>query len=167
MFHGFSGIHFVDGAMGRRAAVVGTGLDVSEVVAVAKDNGGSAADTSAYREIDPRLVESALRYDGADRDEVDSWIESVDALNERGRSPEAIVRARLDLGGFKPFLTRGRTCRASAIQPLRRRAAVECDAQGASHLRLNRRTSTWPVPLHPGRSDETPTSAASISTWRP
>lgn len=80
------GIHFVDGALGRRPAVLGSGLDVWEIVEVAKDNGGSAADTSAYLEIDPRLVESALRYYGAFRDEIDDWIERVHALLERDES---------------------------------------------------------------------------------
>ncbi len=76
-------IHFVDGALGRRPAVLGTGLDVWEVVEVAKDNGGSIADTAAYLEIDPRLVESALRYYGAYRDEIEDWIGRVHAFNER------------------------------------------------------------------------------------
>jgi uncharacterized protein (DUF433 family) len=80
------GIHFVDGALGRRPAVLGSGLDVWEIVQVAKDNGGSVADTAAYLEIDPRLVESALRYYGAYQDEIDDWIERVQALNEREES---------------------------------------------------------------------------------
>jgi uncharacterized protein (DUF433 family) len=77
------GIHFVDGALGRRPAVLGTGLDVWEIVEVAKDNGGSVADTASYLEIDPRLVETALRYYGVQRDEIDDWIERVRVLNER------------------------------------------------------------------------------------
>jgi hypothetical protein len=77
------GIHFVDGALGRRPAVLGSGLDVWEIVEVAKDNRGSVLDTASYLEIDPRLVETALRYYGADRDEIDDWIERVHALNKR------------------------------------------------------------------------------------
>lgn len=80
------GIHFVDGAMGRRAALVGTGLDVWQVIEVARDNQGSVADSAAYLEIDPRLVETALRYYGDNREEVDSWIARVDALNQREES---------------------------------------------------------------------------------
>lgn len=76
-------IHFVDGAMGRRAAVLGTGLDVWEIVEVAKDNGGSVAETAAYLEVDPRLVQSALRYYGANREQIDDWIARIFALNER------------------------------------------------------------------------------------
>lgn len=76
-------IHFVDGAMGRRPAVVGTGLDVWEIVTVARDNAGSVPDTAAYLEIDPQLVESALRYYGSNREEIDDWIARNRTLNER------------------------------------------------------------------------------------
>lgn len=77
------GIQFVEGAMGRRPAVAGTGLDVWEIVEVAKDNDGSVAETATYLEIDPRLVESALRYYGSNREEIDDWIARIHALNER------------------------------------------------------------------------------------
>ena len=76
-------IHFIDGAMGRRPSVVGTGLDVWEIVEVAKDNGGSVAESAAYLEIDPRSVESALRYYGSNREEIDDWIARIHSLNER------------------------------------------------------------------------------------
>ena len=69
--------------MGRRPAVVGTGLDVWEIVEVARDNGGSVAETAAYLEIDPRLVESALRYYGSNREDIDDWIARIHSLNER------------------------------------------------------------------------------------
>jgi uncharacterized protein (DUF433 family) len=41
------GIHFVDGPMGRRPAVLGTGLDVWEIVKAVKDS-GSAREAAAY-----------------------------------------------------------------------------------------------------------------------
>jgi hypothetical protein len=53
---------------------------------VAKDNGGAVADAAAYLEIGPRLVESALRFYGANRDEIEAWIERVHALNGREQS---------------------------------------------------------------------------------
>ncbi len=87
------GIHFVDGAMGRRPAVIGTGLDVWELVAAAKDNAGSVAETAAYLEIDPRLVETALRYYGSNRAEIDDWLDRVRDLAE---SEEAAWRAARD-----------------------------------------------------------------------
>jgi uncharacterized protein (DUF433 family) len=75
------GIHFVDGPMGRRPALLGTGLDVWEVVKVVKDN-GSAAEAAAYLEIEPRLVELAIRYYGSNREEIDAWIARVHELSE-------------------------------------------------------------------------------------
>ena len=75
------GIHFVDGAMGRRPAVMGSGLDVWEIVSVAKDNQGSVEETAAYLEIDPRLVETATRYYGANQAEIDDWLARVADLN--------------------------------------------------------------------------------------
>jgi hypothetical protein len=61
-------------------------VDVWEIVEVAKDNGGSVADTASYLEIDPRLVETAVRYYGAYPDEIDDWVERVQTLNEREES---------------------------------------------------------------------------------
>jgi len=76
-------IHFVDGPRGRRPAVIGTGLDVWEIVEVAKDNGGSVEETAAYLEIDPRLVESGIRYYGANQEEIDDWTARETQLSER------------------------------------------------------------------------------------
>jgi uncharacterized protein (DUF433 family) len=75
------GVHFVDGAMGRRPAVMGTGLDVWEIIAVARDNQGSVAETASYLEIDPRLVETATRYYGSNRAEIDDWLARVRDFN--------------------------------------------------------------------------------------
>jgi len=75
------GIHFVDGAMGRRAALMGSGLDVWEVIEVVKGS-GSAAEAAAYLEVEPRLVEVAIRYYGANRGEIDDWIARVHELSE-------------------------------------------------------------------------------------
>ena len=87
------GIHFVDGPMGRRPAVMGTGLDVWEIIVVARDNQGSVEDTAAYLEIDPRLVEVATRYYGANKSEIDDWITRVADLNN---AEEAKWRAAQD-----------------------------------------------------------------------
>jgi uncharacterized protein (DUF433 family) len=75
------GVHFVDGAMGRRPALMGSGLDVWEVIEAVKDS-GSAAEAAAYLEVEPRLVELALRYYGANRKEIDDWIARVRELSE-------------------------------------------------------------------------------------
>ncbi len=76
------GIHFVDGALGRRPAVLGTGLDVWQIIEVAKDNGGSL-EAATYLEIDPRLVETAVRFYGSNSDEIDEWIARAREINER------------------------------------------------------------------------------------
>ncbi len=77
------GIHFIDGPMGRRPAVIGARLDVWEIVQVLRDNGGDVAETAAYLEVEPRLVEVALRYYTDQRDEIDSWISRVEEGNAR------------------------------------------------------------------------------------
>lgn len=89
------GIHFVDGAMGRRPAVMGTGLDVWEIVAVAKDNAGSVEETAAYLEVGPRFVQTALRYYGANKDEIDDWLDRVRDLAEGEEAAWRAARAAL------------------------------------------------------------------------
>ena len=69
-------IHFVDGPAGRRASVLGSGLDVSEIVETVRDNEGDAAEAARYLEIQQQLVDAALTYYGAFRDEIDAWIEA-------------------------------------------------------------------------------------------
>ncbi len=76
------GVHFLDGAMGRRAALMGSGLEVWEVVKAVKDNDGSAKEAAAYLEVEPRLIDTALRYYGSNREEIDSWIARVNELSE-------------------------------------------------------------------------------------
>jgi len=69
-------IRFAEGPAGRRARLVGTGKDVWEVVAAVRDNGGDAAETARYLEIPLGLVQAAITYYGAYRDEIDQWIEA-------------------------------------------------------------------------------------------
>lgn len=75
------GIHFVDGALGRRPALLGTGLDVWEVVKVFKDS-GSTEEAAAYLEMEQRLVDIAIRYYASNREEIDDWIARVLELSE-------------------------------------------------------------------------------------
>jgi len=79
-------IRFADGPAGRRARLVGTGKDVWEIIAVVRDNDGDAAETARYLEIPLGLVQAAISYYGAYRDEIDDWIERVHTLNEREES---------------------------------------------------------------------------------
>ena len=72
-------VRFADGPAGRRARLVGTGKDVWEIIATAKDNNGDASEAARYLEIPLGLVQAAITYYGAYKEEIDEWIE----LNER------------------------------------------------------------------------------------
>lgn len=79
-------IHFLDGPSGRRAGIVGRGLDVWEVIATVLDNDGSVAEASAYLQIPTGLVQAAVAYYGEYCDEIDAEIAANDAEYERGRA---------------------------------------------------------------------------------
>jgi hypothetical protein len=82
-------IQFLDGPSGRRASLVGRGLDVWEVVATVRDNDGSIDAAAEYLEIPTGLVEAAVAYYGEYRDEIDEEIELNDSEYERGRAAAA------------------------------------------------------------------------------
>ena len=69
-------IRFVDGPAGRRARIMGTGKDVWEVIAAVRENSGDAVETARYLEMPLGLVQAAITYYGAYRDEIDQWIEA-------------------------------------------------------------------------------------------
>jgi uncharacterized protein (DUF433 family) len=69
-------IRFAEGPAGRRARLTGTGKDVWEVIATVRDNGGDAAEAARYLEIPLGLIQAAVSYYGAYRDEIDGWIDS-------------------------------------------------------------------------------------------
>jgi uncharacterized protein (DUF433 family) len=77
------GVHFVDGPMGRRPALVGTGLDVWEVIETVRANANSIREAAEYLEVPERLVQIAVRYYGEYRSEIDGWIERVHRQAER------------------------------------------------------------------------------------
>ena len=79
-------IQFLDGPSGRRASLIGRGLDVWEVIATVADNDGSTTEAAAYLEIPPGLVEAAVSYYGEFRDEIDEEIALNEAEYERGRA---------------------------------------------------------------------------------
>lgn len=82
-------IQFLDGPSGRRASVVGRGLDVWEVIATVLDNDGSSTGAAAYLQIPEGLVQAAVAYYGEYRDEIDSEIAANNAEYERGRAAAA------------------------------------------------------------------------------
>lgn len=82
-------IQFIDGPSGRRASMVGRGLDVWEVIATVRDNHGSVAEAAAYLEVPAGLLEAAVAYYGEHRSEIDKEIELNEAEFEEGRASAA------------------------------------------------------------------------------
>ncbi|MCB1299482.1 MAG: hypothetical protein KDB08_10940 [Microthrixaceae bacterium] len=82
-------IHFLDGPSGRRASIVGRGLDVWEVIATVLDSDGSVAEVAEYLQIPTGLVQAAVGYYGEYGDEVDAEIAANEAEYERGRAAAA------------------------------------------------------------------------------
>ena len=78
-------VHFRDGAAGRRPALLGTRLDVADIVATVRENDNSIEEAAEYLEIPVEQVEAAIRYYADYRDEVDEWIERSQAAAERER----------------------------------------------------------------------------------
>jgi uncharacterized protein (DUF433 family) len=77
-------IHFLPSVVGRRSVVMGTGLDVWEVIATVRDNKNDLAETAAYLGIPVGLVEAAVNYYGEYSDEIDEQIADNEAEYERG-----------------------------------------------------------------------------------
>jgi uncharacterized protein (DUF433 family) len=77
-------VRFADGPSGRRAALVGKGLDVWEVIATVRDNDNDPEEAAAYLEIPVGLVQAAVVYYGDYRDEIDAEIALNQAEWERG-----------------------------------------------------------------------------------
>ncbi len=77
-------VRFADGPSGRRAALVGKGLDVWEVIATVRDNDNDPDEAAAYLGIAPGLVQAAIAYYGDYRDEIDAEIALNQAEWERG-----------------------------------------------------------------------------------
>jgi len=82
-------VHFLDGPSGRRASLVGRGLDVWEVIATVRDNGGSIPLAAQYLGLPTGLVEAAVAYYGEYRDEIDAEIEANEDAYDRGRAAAA------------------------------------------------------------------------------
>lgn len=77
-------VRFTDGPSGRRAALVGKGLDVWEVIATVRDNDNDPDEAAAYLGIALGLVQAAISYYGDYRDEIDAEIALNQAAWERG-----------------------------------------------------------------------------------
>jgi len=73
---------FKDGPAGRRPSMVGSGLDVWEIVATVQDNHGSSSDAAEYLDVMESLVLDALRYYADYQEEIDAWIAENDRYYE-------------------------------------------------------------------------------------
>jgi uncharacterized protein (DUF433 family) len=76
-------ISFRDGALGRRAAIVGTRLDVWQVMETVRASGNSIEDAAQFLGVPPRKVQAAVRYYAANRDDVDRFAARATASAER------------------------------------------------------------------------------------
>jgi len=76
-------IYFRQGAGGRRPALMGSRLDVFQVVETVKQNDNSPQEAAAYLEIPLSHVHACLDYYLEFRDEIDTWIEREQEAAER------------------------------------------------------------------------------------
>jgi uncharacterized protein (DUF433 family) len=89
------GIAFADGPTGRRAVVLGTGLDVWEVVATLEQNRGSVKAVAAYLELPETAVRVAVGYYAAFAEEIQEILDRQAAIAERERARAERERALL------------------------------------------------------------------------
>ena len=87
-------IYFVDGPTGRRAALVGLGLDVWEVIMVVRANGNDVAAAAEYLDRPLGLIEAAVAYYGAFRGEIDARVSANDEEADMGMRPGSTGRKR-------------------------------------------------------------------------
>jgi uncharacterized protein (DUF433 family) len=76
-------IGFQEGAGGRRASLVGTRLEVSQVIDTLRESDNAVEATAEYLAISESAVRAAVRYYAAFREEVDEWHERARAIAER------------------------------------------------------------------------------------
>jgi uncharacterized protein (DUF433 family) len=76
-------VAFREGAAGRRAALVGTRLDVLQVIDTLRESANSVDATAEYLDIPEQYVRAAVRYYAEFRDEVDEWRERMRTIAER------------------------------------------------------------------------------------
>jgi uncharacterized protein (DUF433 family) len=81
-------IYFRQGAAGRRPALLGSRLDVTDIVTTIRQNEGSVEQAAEYLEVPIEQIVAAARYYADYKGEVDELIERAAAAaeRERGRS---------------------------------------------------------------------------------
>lgn len=78
-------IYFREGAAGRRPALLGSRLDITDAVTTIRQNNGSIEEAAEYLEVPIEQLEAAARYYGEYKDEVDESIERSRLVAERER----------------------------------------------------------------------------------
>ena len=79
-------IYFREGAGGRRPALVGTRLDVAQVIETIRQNGNSMAAAADYLGLPIERVEACLRYYADHQEETEEWLQRARATAEREES---------------------------------------------------------------------------------
>jgi uncharacterized protein (DUF433 family) len=79
-------ILFRGGALGRRAALVGTRLDVWQVMETVREHGNSVEGAADYLGLPVERVRAAVRYYAAHRDQVDEFAARASAVAERAEA---------------------------------------------------------------------------------
>lgn len=79
-------IYFREGEAGRRPALLGSRLDVAEVISTIRQNDNSVEAAAEYLEVPVEQVEAGLRYYADYKEEVDAWADHVAAIAERERA---------------------------------------------------------------------------------
>jgi len=87
-------IYFRDGALGRRAAIIGTRLDVWQVMETVRNSENSVEEAAEYLGVPAGKVRAAVRYYAAYRDEVEQFAARAAAAAERA---EAAWRAEEEI----------------------------------------------------------------------
>ena len=78
-------ISFRDGERGRRPALLGTRLDVADVIETIRQNDNSVEEAADYLEIPVAHVDACLNYYADYKDEIDAWVEHSHAIAQRER----------------------------------------------------------------------------------
>ncbi|MEN3281377.1 MAG: hypothetical protein V7607_2517 [Solirubrobacteraceae bacterium] len=87
-------IYFRDAAAGRRPALLGTRLDVWQIIETVRAHEGSVTDTAEYLAQPEAKIRAAVRYYAEFRDEVDVWSQR---MREIARREEEAFRAEASL----------------------------------------------------------------------
>ena len=87
-------IAFREGALGRRAILAGTRLDVWQVIETVRNSRNSVQEAADYLGLPPARVQAAVDYYAVNREEIDEITERERAVSERA---EATWRAGREL----------------------------------------------------------------------